>query len=68
MVPFKFPLVPILDVVIYPPLSLVDAVVVQKSSDHNLACMKPCKQWDELPISTGYIAGFLNHQPPYFSY
>ena len=29
---------------------------------HHLGCRKPCKQWDKLPTSTCYIAGFLNHQ------
>ena len=30
----------------------------------HLGCIyvEPCKYWDKLPTSTGYIAGFLNHQ------
>ena len=28
----------------------------------HLGCMKPYKQWDKLPTSTGVLAGFQNHQ------
>ena len=27
---------------------------------HHMGCIKPCREWDKLPTSTG--AGFLNHQ------
>ena len=29
--------------------------------------IKPCKSWDKLPTSTGFLAGFLNHQPYWMS-
>ena len=30
---------------------------VQKSQNNHLGCMKPCKYWDKLPSSTGFLAG-----------
>ena len=30
--------------------------------NNHLRCIKPCRQWDKLPTSTGFHAGFLNHQ------
>ena len=37
--------------------------MVQKSQGQPpFGCIKNGKEWDKLPTSTGYIAGFLNHQ------
>ena len=36
-------------------------LMVQKSGDHHLRCIKPCKLWNKLPTSTGEFAEFLNH-------
>lgn len=38
----------------------VDAHGVLKSGDHHLGCIKHCKCWDKLSLTS--VAGFLNHQ------
>ena len=30
--------------------------------NNDSGCIEPCKNWDKLPTSTGFNAGFLNHQ------
>ena len=32
-------------------------------SPRDVGGIKPGKEWDKLPFSTGFHAGFLNHQP-----
>ena len=36
--------------------------MVQKSGDQHLGCIKPCKQWDQLPTSTGPLVHDFFHQ------
>ena len=36
--------------------------VMEEIPDNHLGCIKPCKNNGRFSISTGYIAGFLNHQ------
>ena len=35
---------------------------MEEIPNKHLKCIKPCKEWDKLPTSTGEFAGFLNHQ------
>ena len=37
-------------------------LLMKEIPNNHLGCIKPCKQWDKLPSSTGDFTGFLNHQ------
>ena len=48
-------------------LQLSILLMVQKSPGQLLfRCIKPYELWDKLPSSTGFFAGFLNHQQYYY--
>ena len=37
-------------------------LLMEEIPNNHLRCIKPCKEWDELPTSTGEFTRFLNHQ------
>ena len=37
-------------------------LLMEEIPNNHLRCIKPCKEWDKLPTSTGEFTRFLNHQ------
>ena len=37
---------------------ILDDRLLMEEIVHHLGCIKPCKSWETLPTSTGFLAGF----------